>query len=52
MVRATCEVHVSDIKRAKDTMSILSLIEEIDQLVMVNSVCWYGYVLRRNNETQ
>ena len=34
-------------KRAKDLMLTLGLNETIDQLVLANSVCWYGHVLRR-----
>ena len=36
-------------KRSKDLMSILGLNETIDQLTMVNSVCWYDHVLRRED---
>ena len=32
-----------------DLMFILGLKETIDQLVMANSVHWYGHVLRRDD---
>ena len=34
-------------KRSMDLMLVLGLNETIDQLAMAESVCWYGYVLRR-----
>ena len=33
-------------KRSMDLMLMQGLNETIDQLVMANSVCWYGNVLR------
>ena len=45
MVRAICGVQLKDWKRSTDLL--LSLNETIDQLAMADSVCWYGYVLRR-----
>ena len=47
MVRATCGVQPNDAKRSMDFMLTLGLKETIDLLAMVNSVCWYGHVLRR-----
>ena len=40
---------VQNIKRSTDFMFVLGLNETIDQLVMANSVCWYGHVLRRED---
>ena len=34
-------------KSSTDFMFMLGLNEAIDQLVMVNSVCWHDHVLRR-----
>ena len=48
MVKAMCGVQLKDRKRAENLMLMLGLNESIDQLTMVNSVCWYGYVLRAN----
>ena len=36
-------------KGAKDLMLTLGLTEAVDQLVMANSVRWYGHVLRRED---
>ena len=47
MVRAMCGVQLKDIKRSKDLM--LGLNGTIDLLAIANSVCWYGYVLRRED---
>ena len=47
MVGTVCRVHLKDRKRAKYLM--LHLNETIDQLVMANSVRWYGHVLRRED---
>ena len=49
MVRAMIEAQLKDRKRSKDLMSLLGLSETIYQLVMTNSICWYGHVLRREN---
>ena len=49
MVRTMCEVQLEDRKRYTDLMFMLGLNEAIDQLAMANSVCWYGYVLRRED---
>ena len=49
MVRAMCGVQLKDRKRSSDLMFMLDLNEAIDQLAMVNSVCWYGHVLRRED---
>ena len=47
MMRAMCGIRLKDGKRSKELM--LGLNEAIDQLSMVNSVCWYGHVLRRED---
>ena len=47
MVKAMCGVQLKDRTRSKDSM--LGLNETIDQLAMVNSVCWYDHVLRRED---
>ena len=46
--RAMYGVQLKDRKRSKDFM--LGLNETKDQLAMANSVCWYGYVLRREDD--
>ena len=50
MVTAMCGVQLNDRKRYMDLMFILDLSETIDQLAMANSVCWYGHVLRREDD--
>ena len=42
-------VKLKDRKRSTDLMFILDLTETIDQLAMVNSVRWYGHVLRKED---
>ena len=42
-----CGAQPKDGKRSTDLMFMLGLSETIDQLVMANSVRWYGHVLRR-----
>ena len=37
----------SILERVMDTMLVFGFNDAIDQVVLVNSVCWYGYVLRR-----
>ena len=37
-------------KRSMDFMFILDLNETIDRLAMKNSVCWYGHMLRREDD--
>ena len=49
MVRAMCGVQPKDRKRSTDLMFMLGLNEALDQLAMVNSVHWYGHVLRRED---
>ena len=49
MVRAMCGVQLKDRKRATDLILLLSLNETVDQFDMVNSVHWYGDVLRRED---
>ena len=44
-----CGVQLKDRRRPKDVMFMLRLNESIDQLAMVNSVRWYGHVLRRED---
>ena len=50
MVRAMCGVQLNDKKRSTDLMFMLGLNETMDQLAMANSVCWYGHVLRREDD--
>ena len=47
MVRAMCDIK--DIKRSMDLMLMFGLHETLDHLAMVNSVRWYGHVLRRED---
>ena len=49
MVRAMCGIQLKDRKRSKDLMLMLGLMETIDHLAIVNSVCWYGHVWRRED---
>ena len=48
-MKATCGVQLKDRKKSTDLMLMLGLNETIDQLAMVNSVRWYGHVLRRED---
>ena len=47
MVRAICGVQLNDRKIAMDL--ILGLNETFNLLAIVNSVHWYGYMLRRED---
>ena len=49
LMGATCRVQLKDKERSKDLMLMLGLIETIDQLTMINSVCWKDHVLRRDD---
>ena len=49
MVRVMCGVQLKDKKISTNYMFMLDLKETIDQLVMANSVCWYGHVLGRED---
>ena len=49
MVRAMCGVQLKDRKISTDLMFILALNETMDQLLIVNSVHWYGHVLKRKD---
>ena len=49
-MRAMCEVQLKDGKRSRDLMMTLGLNETIDQLAMAVSVCWYGHVIRREDD--
>ena len=44
-----CGVQLKDRKRSTYLMLMLDLKEATDQLVMANSVRWYGHVLRRED---
>ena len=44
-----CGVQLKDRKRSTDLIFILGLSETIGQLVMENSIHWYGHVLRRED---
>ena len=48
-MRAMCGVQLKDRKRANGLILMLGLNETINHLAMVNSVCWYGDVLRRED---
>ena len=48
MVRSMCGVELMDKKSTKDLMQMLDLNETMDMLVKANSVRWYGYVLRKD----
>ena len=50
MVRAMCGVQLKDRKRSMDLMFMLGLNETKRHLAMANSVYWYGYVLRREDD--
>ena len=49
MVRAMCGVQLKDRLRSTYFMFMLGLSETIDQLAMINSVVWYGHMLRRED---
>ena len=49
MVREMCGEQLKNRKISMDMMFMLGLKETIDQLAMANSVCWHGYVLRRQD---
>ena len=48
-MRAMCGVQLKDRKGSMDLMLMLGLNEIIYQFSMANCVCWYGYVLRRED---
>ena len=50
MMGAMCGLQLKDGKGAEDLMLMLGLKGAIDWLSMVNSVHWYGHVLRRVND--
>ena len=50
MVRTTCGVQLNDRNRSSGLMFMVGLSETIDQLAMASSVCWYGHVLRREDD--
>ena len=41
--------YCSKIKRTKNMMLMMGLEESMDHLAIVESVCWYGQVLRRGD---
>ena len=47
-MRNMCGVKLVDKKSTKDLMQMLDLNETMDQLTKANSVCWYGHVLRKD----
>ena len=49
MARAMCEIQHKYRKRCKDLMLMLCLNKTVDRLTMVNTVHWYGYLLRRED---
>ena len=49
MLRIMCGVHLKARKRAMDLMLTLGLNDTMDQLVVADSVHWYGHVLRRKD---
>ena len=44
-----CGMKLVDKKITKDLMQVMDLEETIDQLQKTNTVCWYGHVLRKDN---
>ena len=48
-MRAMCGVQLTDRKRSKKLMFMMGLMETMYQLAMVNSVRWYGRLLRRED---
>ena len=46
MVRAMCGVQHTDRNISTDMMTMLGLNETMDPLTMVNSVRWYGHIVR------
>ena len=49
IVRAMCEVQLTDRKRTTYLILMLGLKETIHQLAMVSSVRWYGHEVRRED---
>ena len=49
MMRAKCVVQLKDRQRSNYFMLMLGLNDTIHQLVMSNSVHWYGNVLKRED---
>ena len=49
VVQLKCGVQLKDRRGSSDLMFMLGLNETMDQLVMANSVCWHGHVLRRED---
>ena len=45
-----CEVQLKDRKIPKDYMFMSGMTETMDQLAMADSVCWYGNVLRKEDD--
>ena len=48
-MKAMCGVQLKDRKTLTDLMFMLGLNETIDRLAIANIICWYGYVLRRED---
>ena len=48
-LRAMCGLHLEERKISMNFVLMLSLNKTIDQLVMVNSVCWHGNTLKRKD---
>ena len=48
-MRAMCGVQLRGRKRSTALMFMLGLSETMDQFAMVNSVRWYGHLLRRED---
>ena len=50
-MRAMCSRKVVDRKTTEEQMDMLGLKEIIDRLATANGVRWYGYMLRRDDDS-
>ena len=48
-MRTMYGLQLKDRKRSMDLMLMLGLNDTIDQSTIVNSVCWYGHVLSKED---
>ena len=48
-MRTMCRLQLNDRKTSTNFMFILGLIETMDQLAMIDSVGWFGDVMRRED---
>ena len=49
MLRAICVIQLKDRKRPKELLHVLEVSEAIDQMAIVNSVHWCGYLSCKEN---